>query len=232
MVVQPIVALDVSSRPEADELLSVLGPACTFVKCGLQLFTAEGPDVVRWLRDRGKRVFLDLKLHDIPNTVATTVRAVRGLGAELLTVHAVGGRAMMRAAQDEAGDVRLLGVTVLTSLNDESLAEVWGRADVSALSDEVSRLAQLACAAGLAGVVSSVKEACMLRSVLGRDALIVTPGIRFSGAAAHDQARVATPADAAQAGATHIVVGRAVTAAPDPAAALGRVLHELGLADS
>ena len=228
---EPIVALDVASRQEAEALLSTLGPRCTFVKCGLELFTREGPDVVHSLRDRGMRVFLDLKLHDIPTTVARAVAAVRDLEVDLLTVHAGGGSAMMEAAQAEAGGMALLGVTVLTSMDRTQLSDAWGRTDISDVSDEVARLALSARSVGLAGVVASVAEASRLRRSLGPDALIVTPGIRFAGGAAHDQARVATPEEAARAGASHIVVGRAVTAAEDPAAALDRTIQELAGAE-
>ena len=225
---EPIVALDVASRPEAERLLTALGPSCGFVKCGLELFTREGPEVVRWLRDREVRVFLDLKLHDIPTTVARAVASVRDLGVDLLTVHAGGGRAMLEAAQAEAGAVGLLGVTVLTSLDGTQLAEAWGREEGAIdVSNEVVRLAGLTREAGLAGVVASVAEARVLRAALGPAPLIVTPGIRFAGGDAHDQARVATPGEAASAGASHIVIGRAVTAAPEPAVALERAIREL-----
>lgn len=226
-VVEPIVALDVPGRTEAERLVAALGPACTFVKVGLELFTRAGPDTVRWLRGEGRRVFLDLKLHDIPTTVAGAVAAARDLDVDLLTLHASGGEPMMRAAQAEAGDVRLLGVTVLTSLDADGLGAAWGREAGLEVESEVVRLARAAVGAGLAGAVASVAEAAALRRALGPNALVVTPGIRFAGEATHDQARTATPEQAARAGASHIVVGRAVTAAADPSAALARVCREL-----
>lgn len=226
-VVEPIVALDVPGRQHAERLVAALGPECTFVKVGLELFTREGPDVVRWLSGEGRRVFLDLKLHDIPTTVAGAVAAARELGVELLTVHAAGGLAMMRAAQAEAGNVGLLGVTVLTSMDAERLGRVWGHGAPLDVEQEVVRLADSARRAGLAGVVASVTEAATLRESLGAEALVVTPGIRFAGQTTDDQARAATPAEAARAGVSHIVVGRAVTGADDPSAALERVRREL-----
>lgn len=224
----PIVALDVPSRADAESLLDRLGSRAEFVKVGLQLFTAEGPDVVRAMHGRGLRVFLDLKLHDIPNTVAHGVRSAARLGVELLTVHASGGAAMLRAAADARGDdgPRLLGVTVLTSLSAAEVAEAWGRDRVSA-EEEVARLARLAEGAGLDGVVASVAELPVIRGATGARFRVLTPGIRLAGDAAGDQQRVATPAEAARLGADYVVLGRSVTAAPDPAAALRRALDEL-----
>jgi orotidine-5'-phosphate decarboxylase len=222
-----IVALDVPTQRQALGLVDRLGDAGTFYKVGLELYTREGPAVVRLLRERGKRVFLDLKLHDIPNTVAGAVRAARDLGVDLLTVHATGGADMMAAAVDAAGDrLRLLAVTVLTSLDEAALAAVWRRT-VLELPDEVVRLAELALGAGVHGVVSSAREVAALRARLGEDAYLVTPGIRLAGESAHDQARVATPGAAVAAGASALVLGRAVTAADDPAAALARVRREV-----
>jgi len=224
----PIIALDVPARAGAESLLDRLGPGADFVKVGLQLFTAEGPDVVRVMHDRGCRVFLDLKLHDIPNTVAHAVRSAAGLGVELLTVHASGGPAMLRAARDAAGTdgPGLLGVTVLTSLSAAELAQAWGRDTLSA-GAEVARLAGLARDAGLLGVVASVAEVPVIRAAAGGGVRVLTPGIRLAGDAAGDQSRVATPAEAARLGADYVVLGRSVTAAADPAAALRRAIHEL-----
>ena len=224
----PIIALDLPTRADAESLLDRLGPAADFVKVGLQLFTAEGPDVVRAMRGRGCRVFLDLKLHDIPNTVAHAVESAAALGAELLTVHASGGAAMLRAARQAAGEggIGLLGVTVLTSLSADEVAEAWGRGRVSA-EDEVERLARLAEAAGMDGVVASVHELPAVRRATGGDFRVLTPGIRLAGDAAGDQARVATPGQAARLGADYIVLGRSVTAAKDPAQALRRAIGEL-----
>ncbi len=225
-----IVALDRPDRDSAMELVDALGDAGDFYKVGLELFTRAGPDVVRELRDRGKRVFLDLKLHDIPNTVARAVEAVAALDVSLATVHAAGGGPMLRAAAEAAGErVDLLAVTVLTSLSAGDVAETWGR-PVGAVEDEVERLARLAVEGGMAGVVSSAREAARLRSALGPDALLVTPGIRLAGGDHGDQKRVTTPREATEAGADYLVLGRAVTAAPDPAAALDRVRADIAAA--
>jgi orotidine-5'-phosphate decarboxylase len=225
----PILALDVPDAAAAFALLERVGPDADFVKVGLQLFTAEGPSVVRALHERGCRVFLDLKLHDIPNTVAHAVRSAAGLGVELLTVHASGGAAMMRAARAAAGEggPALLAVTVLTSLSAEETAEAWGRDAVSAEA-EVERLARLAHACGMDGVVASVHELAAIRGALPRDFRVLTPGIRLAGDDAGDQSRIATPAEAVRLGADYLVIGRSVTAAPDPAAAMRAVLTELG----
>ena len=224
----PIIALDVPTRAEAESLLDRLGPRADFVKVGLQLFTAEGPEVVRAMRGRGCRVFLDLKLHDIPNTVAHAVKSAAALGVDLLTLHASGGAAMMRAAREAAGTdgPRLLGVTVLTSLSAPEVAEAWGRGAVTA-EDEVARLAALAERAGMDGVVAAVPEVPVVRAATRRGFLVLTPGIRLAGDAAGDQSRVATPAEAARLGSDYVVLGRSVTAAADPAAALERAVREL-----
>lgn len=219
-----ILPLDQPSQRQALALVDDLGERVTYYKVGLELFTREGPGVVRALHGRRKRVFLDLKLHDIPNTVAGAVRAAVELEVALLTVHAGGGRAMLEAAAEAAsGPLRLVAVTVLTSLSGDGLGETWGRsiADVEA---EVRRLAGLAVDSGIHGVVSSAHEAAGLRNALGPDAVLVTPGIRLPGGEAHDQRRVATPDAAVRDGADFLVVGRAITAASDPQAALTRVL--------
>ena len=231
-----IVALDVPSRGDALRLVDELGESGTFYKVGLELFTREGPSIVRDLRERGKKVFLDLKLHDIPNTVSEAVRGASDLEVDLLTLHTVGGRSMLQAAVETAKQaahaagrsrpIGLLGVTVLTSLSPSEVEATWGRPIVS-LRDEVARLGTIAQSAGLQGVVASVLEARALKRQHGQDFLVVTPGIRLAGGESHDQARVATPADAARAGADYLVIGRAVTAAQEPRAAMGRVLDEL-----
>jgi orotidine-5'-phosphate decarboxylase len=232
----PILALDVAHARDALELAERL-PRAEFVKVGLQLYAAEGPAVVRELRARGRRVFLDLKLHDIPNTVAGAVESAARLGVELLTVHAVGGEAMLRAASAAAGGasdrLSLLAVTVLTSLSAGQLADVWGRADLS-VEEEVVRLTGVARDAGISGVVASAHELPTIRAAFGPDLAVLTPGIRLAGHSAGDQSRVATPAEAARLGADYLVLGRTVTAAPDPAAAFDRVLEELSgtLADA
>lgn len=223
-----IVALDVPDGSEALRLVDRIGPELDFVKVGLELFTREGPDVVRRLQDRGLRIFLDLKLHDIPNTVAAAVRSASALGVDLLTVHASGGRRMLEAAvTSREGPLALLAVTVLTSLDRSELREAWGREDESDPSAEAPRLAALAVECGIDGIVSSAREAAAIRRRVGADPLIVTPGIRMAGGATHDQRRVATPGSAVREGATHLVLGRAVTAAPRPSEALAEVRAEL-----
>ena len=209
-------------------MVDSLGEEGEMYKVGLELFSREGPAVVEALTGRGKRVFLDLKLHDIPNTVAGAVASVRDLGIDFLTIHTTGGLAMMSAAAEAAGDaVTLLGVTILTSMSAADLGRTWNR-PLESVSEEVVRLAQMAVEAGVGGVVASALEARTLRSTLGSEPVIVTPGIRLAGDAPHDQARVCTPADAAEAGADFLVVGRSITASPDPLDALRRVLDELG----
>ena len=217
-----IVALDAPDAASALALVDRIGAACTFYKVGLELFAAEGPGVVEVLTGRGKRVFLDLKLHDIPNTVAGAVARAGGLGVRFLTVHAMGGRDMMAAAAEAApASLTLLGVTVLTSLDGPGLEVLFGRrvADAGA---EADRLARLVREAGLGGVVCSAAEADRVRATIGSEPCIVTPGIRLAGDAVHDQRRVRTAGEAFAAGATHIVVGRPVTGAEDPAAAFAR----------
>lgn len=224
---QVIVALDMPSAAEALELVDRLGDRGDFYKVGLELYTRAGPDLVAQLVSRDKRVFLDLKLHDIPNTVAGAVRAASELGVDLLTVHGSGGRAMLEAAAGSVvGDLRLLGVTVLTSLTSSEISEVWGRR-IESVGDEVARLVELAQQTGMHGVVASPLEASSIRVRVGGQFLIVTPGIRPAGADRGDQTRVATPADATRAGADYLVVGRVVTRAADPLAALAAVQVEV-----
>ena len=225
-----IIALDVASAAEAHRLLDRL-PHAEWVKVGLQLYTAAGPDAVRELRERGLRVFLDLKLLDIPNTVAGAVASAAELGAELLTVHASGGRGMMEAAAKSAagGDLRLLAVTVLTSFSAQQLEEAWGREDVD-VEGEVVRLARVAADAGVGGVVASVHEAAAIRRQSGGRLRVLCPGIRLPGDAANDQVRVATPAAAVAAGADYLVIGRTVTAAASPSEAFDQVLAQIDAA--
>jgi orotidine-5'-phosphate decarboxylase len=224
---QLILALNTPTAAGALALVDRIGDRADFYKVGLELYTAAGPAVVQALRDREKRVFLDLKLHDIPNTVAGAVEAASELGVDLLTVHASGGRAMLGAAREAAGGrVRLLGVTVLTSLSAADLSDAWGKSGVE-VGDEVLRLATLLKDVGLDGVVSSVGEVASLRSRLGGDFLLVAPGIRLPGGDRGDQKRVATPAEAVKAGADYLVVGRAVTAAADPVRALEAVYADM-----
>ena len=224
---EPILALDVRSSAEALALVDRV-PQADFVKVGLQLYTAEGPAVVEALRERRRRVFLDLKLHDIPNTVAGAVGSASRLGVDLLTIHASGGAAMMEAAvvAAQGSGPRLLAVTVLTSFTADGLSQAWGR-EGARVEDEVVRLALLADEAGVPGVVASVHEVRPIRDAVGDRLRILTPGIRLAGDGAGDQARVATPREAAQLGADYLVIGRTVTGAADPAAAFERVLAEL-----
>jgi len=222
-----IVPLDVESSDEALTWVDRLGDQGEFYKVGLELYTRAGPEVVRELIDRGKRVFLDLKLHDIPNTVAGAVRAASDLGVDLLTVHASGGPTMLdAAARARSGGLRVLAVTVLTSLSPDEMSTVWGR-EIRSVREEVGRLAVLAQEAGMDGIVASALEASWVRSQVGDDFMIVTPGIRPAGADRGDQSRVATPTDAIRAGADYLVVGRPITQAADPAAALAAVIEEV-----
>jgi len=214
-----ILALDTPGWATAERLVVALGDEVTFYKVGLELFSGEGPGVVRELRGRGKRVFLDLKLHDIPNTVAGAARAAGRFGAELLTVHAAGGAAMVRAAvsaarESSGGRTKVLAVTVLTSLAEGHLPASFP--PDRPLEDLVSLLAEEALAAGADGLVCSGAEVATLRQRFGAAPLLVVPGTRPHGAQAQDQARVVTPQAALDAGASWLVVGRAVTAAADP----------------
>lgn len=232
-----IVALDYADASSALALVAQLDPALCRLKVGKELFTAAGPDLVRALVARGFEVFLDLKFHDIPNTVAAACRAAAGLGVWMMNVHASGGRRMMTAAQEalaalppreQPGDKPerplLIAVTVLTSMSAEDMSEI-GVAGTPA--DQVLRLAHLTQACKLDGVVCSAQEAAMLRAGFGADFRLVTPGIRPAGAAAGDQRRVMTPAEALRAGATDLVIGRPITAAADPLAALKQIQLEL-----
>ncbi|CAN5468776.1 orotidine-5'-phosphate decarboxylase [soil metagenome] len=223
----PIVALDVATKRAALAIAEELGDSCRFYKVGSELFTAEGPAIVRALvDDLGSDVFLDLKFHDIPNTVAGAVRSAAALGVRLVTVHASGGTAMLCAAQDASGGrCGLLGVTVLTSFDSAGLARSWGRGGLT-LELEVLRLAADAAAAGLHGVVCSGAEVGRISTAHPELALLV-PGIRLAGGEAHDQQRVVSPWAAQASGARYLVLGRAVTAAPDRRAAMGQVLAEL-----
>jgi orotidine-5'-phosphate decarboxylase len=227
-----IIALDVQTQEEGIALVSKLRDARTF-KVGLELFTAEGPAFFKKLKALRKDVFLDLKLHDIPNTVAGAVRSAFRHGVQMMTIHTSGGREMMAKAAETARQVSielgrpkpvLLGVTVLTSLKGADLAEVGVTADVAA---QVLRLAGLAKAAGLDGVVCSPQEIDVLRKEFGRDLVIVTPGIRPLWAAAQDQKRIMTPAEAVAKGADYLVIGRPITGAPSPQEAFLKVVEEL-----
>ena len=227
--VTPIVALDVSSLAAAQALVEQLGDSCGFYKVGLELYAAEGPAVVTWLREQRKAVFVDLKLHDIPNTVKSAARSLAQLGASLLTVHASGGTAMVRAAvegAEEGGGCSILAVTVLTSLDASALGAAWGRSSLD-VQEEVLRLAHIAAEAGARGIVCSGREVEALRGAFGARLAPLVPGIRMAGGSLHDQARVVTPAMAALLGAEWIVLGRAVTGAADVRAAMQAVWAEL-----
>jgi orotidine-5'-phosphate decarboxylase len=223
-----IVALDVRGATQARQIVQAIGEAATTYKVGKQLFTAEGPQVVRDLVASGRKVFLDLKYHDIPNTVAGAVRSAAELGVAMLTVHASGGSKMLKAAVEAASQSAakpmVLAVTVLTSLSDGDLQEIGITGN--ALT-QVLRLGALARAAGCGGLVASAQEARALRQALGEGFAIVTPGVRPQGASAGDQARVVTPADAIAAGATYLVVGRPIIEAADPKKAAQQITQEI-----
>jgi len=223
-----IIALDVSRASEAQKIVNQIGDSASTYKVGKQLFTAEGPQVVRDLVASGRKVFLDLKFHDIPNTVAGAVQSAAELGVSMLTVHASGGSKMLKAASEAAAVAKVkplvLAVTVLTSLNDADLQELGLPVGVA---DQVLRLAGIARNAGCTGIVASAHEAASLRRNLGEGFAIVTPGVRPAGTEVGDQTRVVTPADAFKAGATHIVVGRPITGDRDPSEAARRILDEI-----
>ena len=226
-----IVALDYE-RERALEIAERLAGHAVWLKVGMTLFYAEGPDIVRAFKACGFNVFLDLKFHDIPHQVRGAARSAALAGADLMSVHTLGSSAMLAACRqgaDEAAALtgkrpKLLGITVLTSMDDAALAEVGVE---SSPADEVARLAPLTVANGIDGVVCSPKEAALVRGLVGPDALVVTPGVRPAGAALGDQSRVATPASAIAAGASHLVIGRPITEASDPAAAFEAVVEEL-----
>jgi orotidine-5'-phosphate decarboxylase len=215
-----IVALDVDTAEEARDLVERLAADCSNYKVGLQLLTAVGPSIVRELVEADKQVFLDLKLHEIPNSAAAGVAAAGRLGATMVTVHASGGSAVLRAAAEAARPfpaLRILAVTVITSLRDANLPEVGVTGTVE---EQVLRLARLAMRSGCHGVVCSPQELRALRRELGLSPLLVTPGVQLPGDARTDQARVTTPAEAFASGASYVVMGRSITKAADPGAAL------------
>ena len=223
-----IVALDVSSAAQARQIVQSIGESASTYKVGKQLFTAEGPQIVRDLVASGRKIFLDLKFHDIPNTVAGAVGEAANLGVTMLTVHASGGSKMLKAAAEAAAQSgskpMVLAVTVLTSLSDADLSELGVAGSVAT---QVLRLGAIARNAGCGGLVASALEARELRLELGNDFAIVTPGVRPAGTAVGDQARVLTPAEAIAAGATYLVVGRPILAAPDQSDAAGRIVQEI-----
>lgn len=226
-----IVALDYADREDALSFVARITPDQARLKVGLELFTAAGPGIVGALVDRGFDVFLDLKYHDIPNTVAMACARAAGLGVWMLNVHALGGPRMLEAAREAVSKVarppRLIAVTILTSHSDDDLRAIGLAAGAER---EVPRLAQLARNAGLDGVVCSPLEAAGLRRALGPEFLLVTPGVRPAGGGLHDQRRVMTPVDAIGAGSDYLVIGRPITGAADPAAALVAINAQLGSA--
>lgn len=228
-----IVALDFHTMEDIRTLVAKLGGSVSYYKVGMELFYAVGGKAVTWLRREGKHVFLDLKLHDIPNTVAGGLCSLMHLGADMLNVHASGGLTMMKTAADrlhkEAAEAgipcpKLIAITVLTSI---SSAEWQGVGQTRALEESVLRLARLAKEAGLDGVVASPQEAEAIRAACGEDFLIVTPGVRPADTSADDQSRIATPRAALMAGASHLVIGRPIRAADDPKAAAEAILKEM-----
>jgi orotidine-5'-phosphate decarboxylase len=225
-----IVALDEPSLDEARRLMDQLAGRARFYKVGLQLFTAAGPAAVEAVQQHGARVFLDLKLHDIPNTVASAVRAARELGVELCTIHLGGGPEMCAAAVAEAGGrMTILGVTVLTSSNQATLEACGVHGSVG---EQVVRLAKMGDAAGVRGFVASALELPLLRAELGPEPLLVIPGVRPAGSDAGDQKRTATPTDVVRGGATHLVIGRPISRAEDPAAAYEAIGQEIAGLDN
>jgi orotidine-5'-phosphate decarboxylase len=232
-----IVALDLPSADEALRFVEKMGDTIAFYKVGLELFSAAGPEVVRRLKSIGKAVFLDLKFHDIPNTVAGAAAVAVGMGADMFNLHALGGRAMMRAAAEATSRAArrlgvtpptLLAVTVLTSLDREALEGEIGLSVGEGVGPLVAAKARQAKEAGLDGVVASPREVADVRAACGDEFHIVTPGVRPAWAARDDQKRVATPSDALAMGADRIVVGRPITKAKDPIEAAERVLAEIG----
>jgi len=223
-----IVAIDTPSMQDALELAGRLDARACRLKVGKELFTAAGPKVIEALQSLGFEVFLDLKFHDIPNTVAAALRSAASLGVWMVNVHALGGRRMLEAAREALQGVdsrpRLIGVTVLTSMDESDFRELAYRLP---LDEQVLHLARLSAECGLDGVVCSAREASGLRAALGREFLLVTPGIRPSGSAADDQRRVVTPGIALADGVSYLVIGRPITAAADPAEALARINAEI-----
>ncbi|MEU9116568.1 orotidine-5'-phosphate decarboxylase [Streptomyces sp. NPDC048483] len=225
-----IVALDFDNRRAADEIIDRLGDECRFYKVGLELLTAAGPDLIKHLVAKGKEVFLDLKLFEIPNSVAGAVRAAGALGVSMVTVHSMGGTDIVAAAVAAARDfprLRVLALTVVTSMTTSDLTDIG----INASTDvQERRLARLAQHAGCHGVIASPQEAAPLRAALGPSALIVTPGVALPGESPGDHARPGTPHAAVASGASHIVLGRTITRAADPVAAMQLVRADLGRA--
>lgn len=228
-----IVALDVASKEEAAEKVKLLGDSVNFYKIGLELFSAEGPDVVKTVKSFGKKVFLDLKFHDIPRTVERAVKSASRLGVDMMTIHACGGKAMIRAASEAANEYganapKILAVTVLTSLDESDLVDIGvsGRTPAG----QVEALARLAIDCGAGGIVCSPKEVRSMAAILPKGTLLVTPGVRPAGSGAGDQKRIATPSGAVRDGSTHLVVGRPILGADDPVAAAKAIAEEIASA--
>jgi orotidine-5'-phosphate decarboxylase len=220
-----VVALDFPSQAKALALVSALSGCVSIYKIGLQLYTAAGPAIVQAVAASGAKIFLDLKLHDIPNTVAKAVAAAGELGVAMLTVHLSGGSAMLKAAMEaKPPHLSLLGVTVLTSATQETLREIGVAAE---MPDHVLRLAELGQTTGVDGLITSPREVALLRQRFGSEIVLVTPGVRPAWAAADDQKRFTTPGEAIKSGADYLVIGRPITAAEDPRAAVERVVQEL-----
>lgn len=223
-----IVAADVPGLPALNALVEDLPPGIEWIKVGLELFCAEGPESISILKEHGKKIFLDLKLHDIPRTVARAVGTAAAHGVDLMTVHACGGKAMLQeAAQAANGHTRLIAVTTLTSLDKQDLLDLGIQRE---LKEQARALGRLAVDSGIDGLVTSVLECAELRTELGPDPLLVTPGIRLPDNDAGDQKRVATPQDAVHAGATHLVVGRPIVQADDRHEAALRFLESVNQA--
>ncbi|MGK7378466.1 orotidine-5'-phosphate decarboxylase [Planococcus sp. 1R117A] len=222
---KPIIALDFSSKQQVEEFLSKFDEPL-FVKVGMELFYQEGPELVRSIKAMGHQIFLDLKLHDIPNTVEAAMRGLAKLGVDLTNVHAAGGLEMMEAAKRglKGSDTKLIAVTQLTSTDESQMHE--NQLIYVSLEESVLHYAKLAKWAGLDGVVCSVLEASSISEVCGQEFLKVTPGIRLANAAVDDQKRVATPGKAREQGSTHIVVGRAITKSEDPSASYHQIKNE------
>ena len=224
-----IIACDFASAEETLRFLERFGDERPFLKIGMELYYAEGPRIVTALKERGHGVFLDLKLHDIPNTVKKAMRVLSGLGADIVNLHAAGTRAMMEAALEglsrpDGSRPKLIAVTILTSMDEEQFADLNYK---NTIAEQVVALAKLAKAAGLDGVVASPKEAAAIRQACGPDFLIVTPGVRPAGSALDDQSRVATPARAFANGSSHIVVGRPIMKAADRRQAALEIVEEI-----
>lgn len=227
------VALDTPDLSRALEIANAVKPYAGGLKIGLEFLTAQGPAGIRKIVETGMPVFADTKFHDIPNTVAAAAREIAKFGVAIFNIHASGGEAMMKAAVEAAATAnprpKIIGVTVLTSMGDDDLETVGQSAPAEA---QVSRLAKLAKASGLDGVVCSPREIALVRKACGSDFLIVTPGVRPAGASLGDQRRVMTPAEAVKAGANILVIGRPITAAPDPAAAARAIADEIAGAET